>query len=169
MQAADPRGAAAQAPRRYLPRLRAEPAGPPAVYRTFTSVPPAPMKFQYSLSAFLRFLLALSLYFSLNFVLYVNSRGPQGEFAGWPFRFYLNWPGIAHVYYVSILWLSLDVAIGIAVACLLASLRWEQLKHFWVTLRTWGTPLAQPSHPQEPAAGPEYKEDSSPQAGDAMR
>ena len=58
-----------------------------------------PTKFQYSLSAFLRFLLALSLFFSLNFALYESSRGPLGESAGWPFRFYLNWAGIVHVYY----------------------------------------------------------------------
>ena len=100
------------------------------------------MRFQYSLSTFFRFLLGLSLFFWLNYLLYVNSREERGEFAGWPFRFYLDWAGIVYVHYWSTFWLAMDVAVGLLVACLFAPLRWRHLKHFWHRLRTWGTPWA---------------------------
>ncbi len=100
------------------------------------------MRLQYSLRTFLQFSLGLTLFFWLNYLLYVNSREERGEFAGWPFQFYIDWAGVAHVHPRSTFWLAMDVVVGLFVASLLAPLRWKHLKHFWHWLRTAGTPWA---------------------------
>ncbi len=95
---------------------------------------------RFSLNSFLRFLFAFQLFVSLNYVLYLNSRAPFGEYAGWPFEFYLDWAGYVYEHRFNPLKLGLDIAIGLLFSCLFAGFRWKHFRAFFHRLRTWGTP-----------------------------
>lgn len=105
-----------------------------------------PIAYQFSMSAFFRFTIALQFFFAWNYLTYTRSLQASfgSYYAGWPFKFSTVWQGSLSSHSLDILYLALDVYIALFFSCLFAFLSISRVRRLIHLLRTWGTPWAEP-------------------------